>query len=142
MKPGLLLWHFTDVFYHTDNDRLENVSAATLANVGTSALVSALILASADSTVARGIVAETRAAAERRLDVETKLSLDTLARGGSVDHEGLILRTWASYYRDALRAATDIETGGTSPETQRAIDAAAEAVERRGAEKVQALRPR
>src|SRR5687768_11125285 len=41
-KPGLLLWHFTDVFYHTDNDRLVNVSAATLTNVGTSALVSAL----------------------------------------------------------------------------------------------------
>ena len=27
-KPGLLFWHFTDVFYHTDGDRLENVSAA------------------------------------------------------------------------------------------------------------------
>ena len=26
-KPGLLFWHFTDQFYHTDGDRIENVSA-------------------------------------------------------------------------------------------------------------------
>jgi hypothetical protein len=32
-KPGLLLWHFTDVFYHTDNDRLDKVSPRTLENV-------------------------------------------------------------------------------------------------------------
>jgi hypothetical protein len=138
-KPGLLLWHFTDVFYHTDNDRLVNVSAATLANVGTSALVSALTLVAADSTIARGIIAETRAAAERRLAIETRLSLDTLGRGGTVEHESLILTTWASYYRDAIRAATDVETGGTSAGTQRAIDAAAAAVERLGAENVRAL---
>ncbi|MGF1925516.1 MAG: M28 family peptidase, partial [Bacteroidia bacterium] len=25
--PGLLMWHFTDVFYHTDNDRIDKVSA-------------------------------------------------------------------------------------------------------------------
>ena len=30
----LLLRHFTDVFYHTDGDRVENVSARTLENVG------------------------------------------------------------------------------------------------------------
>ena len=138
-KPGLLFWHFTDVFYHTDGDRLENVSATTLANVGTSALVSALTLVSADSTVARGIIAETQRAAERRLDVETRLSVDTLARGGSVAHETLILTTWANYYRDALRAATDIETGGTTAGTRAAIERAAGAVEARLAEKLAAI---
>ena len=25
-KPGVLFWHFTDVFYHTDGDRLDKVS--------------------------------------------------------------------------------------------------------------------
>jgi hypothetical protein len=139
-KPGLLLWHFTDVFYHTDGDRLANVSAATLANVGISALVSALTLASADSTIARGIVAETQRAAERRLDTEGRLSLDTLRRGGSVAHETLILDTWTSYYRDAIRAATDIEVGGTTAGTQRVIEAAVGAVGARGAEGVRMLR--
>jgi hypothetical protein len=139
-KPGLLFWHFTDVFYHTDGDRLENVSAATLTNVGTAALVSALTLVSADSTVASGIIAETQRAAERRLDVETRLSLDTLQRGGSVAHETLILTTWANYYRDAIRAATDIETGGTTPGTRAAIERAVGAVEARLAEKLAQIR--
>ena len=139
-KPGLLFWHFTDVFYHTDNDRLENVSSATLANVGTSALVSALTLASADSTIARGIIAETQRAAERRLDVETRLSVDTLRRGGNVAHETLILTTWANYYRDALRAATDIETGGTTAGTRAAIERAVGSIEARRGEKLRELR--
>ena len=139
-KPGLLLWHFTDVFYHTDNDRIENVSAATLANVGTAALVSALTLASADSAIARGIIAETRTAAERRLEIETRLSVDTLRRGGSVAHETLILTTWANYYRDALRAATDIETGGTTAGTRAAIERAVRSVEARLAEKLSEIR--
>ena len=34
-KPGALFWHFTDVFYHTDGDRLDMVSKPELANVGT-----------------------------------------------------------------------------------------------------------
>ena len=34
--PGLLLWHFTDQFYHTDNDRIDKVSQKTLKNVGKS----------------------------------------------------------------------------------------------------------
>ncbi len=140
-KPGLLLWHFTDVFYHTDGDRLANVSAATLANVGTSALVSALTLASADSTIARGIVAETRRAAERRMETETRLSVDTLRRGGTAEHEALILSTWAGYYRDALRAAVDIETGGTTAGTRADIEAAVAAIEKLGAEKVRVVRP-
>ena len=48
-KPGLVFWHFTDAFYHTDNDRLPNVSPRELANVGVSALVSTLTLASAET---------------------------------------------------------------------------------------------
>ena len=141
-KPGLLFWHFTDVFYHTDNDRLRNVGAATLANVGTSALVSALTLASADSTIARGIIAETARAAEHRLDIETRLSVDTLRRGGSVDHETLILTTWANYYRDALRATSDIETGGNTPGTAAAVERAVVAVEALLAETLREIRGR
>ena len=45
-KPGVLFWHFTDQFYHTDGDRIDMVSPFTLQNVGTAALVSGLTLAS------------------------------------------------------------------------------------------------
>ena len=138
-KPGLLLWHFTDVFYHTDGDRLVNVSATTLKNVAVSALVSALTVASADAGTAQGMVAEVEEAAMARLDAETRLSLDTLSRGGRVAHEALILRTWTDWYRDAIRSAADIEVGGSSPATVAAIEAAAARVERAGAERIARL---
>jgi hypothetical protein len=102
--------------------------------------VSALTLASADSTIARGIIAETQRAAERRLETEARLSADTLRRGGDVAHEALILRTWTEYYRDAIRAATDIEMGGTTASTRRAIDSASAAVEREGAARAAGIR--
>ena len=118
-KPGLLFWHFTDVFYHTDNDRLPNVSPRELANVGVSALVSALTLASADGATARALVAEVQQAAAARLD----------ARGGAVagggcgaaatrERERLILDTWTDWYRGAIRSMAEIEVGGSSRRDQ------------------------
>ena len=64
------------------------------------------------------------------------MSLDTLGRGGSVAHESLILQTWTDWYLNAIRAATDIEVGGTTPGTIEAIEAAARRVERAGGERV------
>jgi hypothetical protein len=124
-RPGLLLWHFTDEFYHTDGDRLDKVSARTLANVGTAALVSALTLASADGPTVRAIVAEVAAAAMARLGTEATLSRASV-RGGATawPHEAHILRAWGRYYEGALAAALEIEVGGASPETMATIQAA------------------
>jgi hypothetical protein len=43
------------------------------------------------------------------------------------------LETWTDWYRGAIRSATDIEVGGSSRETGRAIAAAEAAVQRAGA---------
>jgi hypothetical protein len=73
-KPGVLFWHFTDQCYHTDCDRIDKVSAATLQNTGVTALVSALTLTNADGDVARSVIAELEGAAIKRLDTELALS--------------------------------------------------------------------
>jgi len=138
-KPGLLLWHFTDEFYHTDGDRLEMVSPETLANVGTCAAVSAMVLASADGGMARRIVAETLAAAMERLDTESALSREALARGGERTREAEILRAWTDWYREALEATADIEVGGTSSATRTTIERAVARVRAHGEELVAAL---
>ena len=127
-KAGLLLWHFTDAFYHTDGDRMDMVSAAELKNTGIAALISGLTLASADGATARAIVAEVERAAITRLDAERRLSLDTLAQGGNADHEAHIIDTWGAWYRDALTSADDIEVGGSSGATRNAIEAAVKRV--------------
>ena len=138
-KPGVLFWHFTDVYYHTDNDRLPNVSPRELANVGVSALVSALTLASADGETARGLVAELERAAIARLDAETALSRDAIAKGGDRGKERLILDTWTDWYRRGVRTTSEIEVGGSSRETKQAIDAADAAIEKAGRERVAKL---
>jgi aminopeptidase YwaD len=139
-KPGVLFWHFTDVFYHTDNDRLPNVSPREIANVGVSALVSALTLASADSATARGLIGELERAAITRLDAETALSREAIAKGGDRGRERLILDTWTDWYRRAVRTMSEIEVGGSSRATVRAIDAADAAIEKAGEDRVAKLR--
>ncbi len=122
--PGLLLWHFTDVFYHTDGDRIDKVSARSMTNVGVSVAVAAMTLATASGETSRFIVREVEAAALARLAAEYELSAAATAAGGDRAEQVLVLTTWGDWYGDALRATRDIEVGGSSAETLAAIDAA------------------
>jgi len=131
-KPGLLLWHFTDQFYHTDNDRLDKVSPETMANVGVCAASVAAVLASPDSGTAQAIVDETERAALDRLAAEFALSRTALAQGGKLDTEVQILTAWTEWYANAIRKATDIDIGGPTAATTTAIDRAATAVSAAG----------
>ena len=123
-KPGLLLWHFTDEFYHTDGDRIEMVSPAELRNVGITALVSGLMLTTADGAETRALVGEVTRAAVARLSTEARLSATALREGGARAQERDILATWASWYEDAIAAFTEVEVGGASTLTVRAIETA------------------
>ena len=122
--PGVLLWHFTDVFYHTDGDRLDKVSAATMANVGTAALVSGLMLASADANTALRVVRETSVAARRRLETEFTLSERAISEGEDPAEQRLIVRTWTEWYVAALGTCRDLEIGGAGEALAGAIETA------------------
>jgi hypothetical protein len=137
--PGLLLWHFTDMFYHTDGDRIDKVSAYSMANVGVSTTVSAMTLVTADGEMARFIVREVEAAALARLAVEYELSRAAIDAGEDRAEQVLIVQTWLDWYRDALRTAHDVEVGGPSPETMAAIDAAIAQVTEAGEKHLDAL---
>lgn len=130
--PGVLFWHFTDVFYHTDGDRPDMVSPVTLANSANAAMVSALTLTTANGTVARSLIAEVERAAIKRLDTELALSKAALAGGGDAAKERDILETWTDYYVKSLATMTDIEVGGSSPATTAAIAAAQKNVQAAG----------
>lgn len=141
-KPGLLLWHFTDQFYHTDGDRLEMVSADELRNVGVTALVSGLLLTGADGVAARGIVAEVERAALARLLVERTLSVAAVAKGSAAEAERDIVETWGRWYDGALASTAEIEVGGSSPETRTAIEGARARVRAAVESHLAALAPR
>jgi hypothetical protein len=139
-KPGVLFWHFTDQFYHTDGDRIEMVSPVTLKNVGVTAAVSALTLTNADGALTRDLIAALGRSAIRRLDTELALSQRALASGGKKDEQVDILQTWTDYYVGALDAMKEIELGGSSAQTVLAIDAAKSRIKAAGATRISQLK--
>ncbi len=127
--PGLLMWHFTDVFYHTDGDRLENVSAWEMKNVGVSALVSAMTLTSPNEKTALFLVDELKQSAFKRLETEATLSKDVITKGGKKETEAHILEVWGKYYKDALGKMDNLQPGGNTEKISAAISAAQKEVE-------------
>ncbi|MGB5554336.1 MAG: M28 family peptidase [Flavobacteriaceae bacterium] len=107
--PGLLLWHFTDQFYHTDQDRIDKVSKETLKNVGTGALVSALTLANADSDTVLDVLENLSKTAQKRLKNEFDLSKKSIENGSKPADEKKILMAWQDWYLSAMEATKDLE---------------------------------
>ncbi len=126
--PGLLMWHFTDEFYHTDGDRLNMVSAAEMKNVGVSALAAAFTLASADRYTTLQLVDEITKNATDRLQTEFELSKDAVKKGSELAEQQHILTVWANWYKDAIGKMTDINTSGITPDIQKKIAMARETV--------------
>ncbi len=100
--PAVLLWHFTDQYYHTDRDRIENVSAATLGHVGNCALNAGLLLTSGTAPITRAALAEFVTVAEGELRTQAALSRAAVASGAKADAERVILETWRDYYLAAI----------------------------------------
>jgi hypothetical protein len=112
--PGLLMWHFTDVYYHTDGDRLEMTSAEEMKNVGVSALATAYILASADERSTLTLIDEIQKNALDRLDVEAALGKEAVGKGAKATDEQHILEVWTSYYTSVLDKMAEIPVKGTT----------------------------
>jgi hypothetical protein len=137
--PGILFWHFTDQHYHTDGDRVDMVSAATLWNVAVCSAVSAMVLTSADEAMATYLIHELEQAAMNRLKEELEQGKIALMAGAEVEEERRIVQTWTDWYLAALDTTRDIEVGGPSPETLRALEEAKARLERAGAVIVEGL---
>ena len=106
--PGLLLWHFTDQFYHTDNDRIDKVSQETLKNVGTAALVSGLELVNADADFGHKQLRILKEQALQRLTDEFILSEKAVQEGSSVSDEIEVLQAWEEWYVKSMKSVSDV----------------------------------
>jgi hypothetical protein len=129
--PAVLLWHFTDQYYHTDRDRLEMVSAATLANVGNCALGTGLLVAAGSAAVTRAAISELAAVAARELATQGALSREAVAGGAAAAEQRTILATWRDYYLAALVRVPELAVEGGGFEA--AVEAA-QATVRKAAE--------
>ncbi len=106
--PSVLFWHFTDQFYHTDNDRLDKVSKSTLKNVGTAALISGLELLNADENTAKNIINSIEKAAVARLNEELKQGKIAIQKGEALKIQIDIIDAWEDWYIKALETTTDM----------------------------------
>ena len=115
--PAVLLWHFTDQFYHTDGDRIEMVSAATLSNVGNCALNTGVLLTTGSTPMVRAAIRELADVAVRELRTQAALSSKAIAGGAKAADERTILETWRDYYLAALDRVPDMATAPGSWDT-------------------------
>jgi hypothetical protein len=137
--PGILLWHFTDQFYHTDADRIDKVSIETLKNVGTSALVSALVLLNSDADTALSLLPTIKKAAQRRLEDEFDLSLKSVKSGHAISDGIKILTAWQNWYLKTIHTLKDMDYG-SSQELSMKIQTAKKALKKSGREKKRILK--
>ncbi|KAB1158935.1 M28 family peptidase [Tenacibaculum aiptasiae] len=125
--PSVLFWHFTDQFYHTDNDRLDKVSKETLKNVGVASLVSAYSLVNANDKSAKVILKDIQKAAFSRLKEEQKQSELALSKGDSLKTQKAIINAWNDWYVKTAKTTEDVVKNNATftldvEQTQKAID--------------------
>lgn len=116
--PGVLFWHFTDQFYHTDNDRLDKVSKSTLKNVGTAALVTAYTLLNGDEKTALKIIEEIKMAGIARLKEELLQSQIAIKDGASLESQIEIINAWEDWYIKTLTSCVDMVIDEETIQTQ------------------------
>jgi aminopeptidase YwaD len=138
-RPGLLFWHFTDQFYHTDLDRPDKVSTATMENVASCALALAMLLTTAAENDALSILSILERATVERLKAEQTLSLRAVEAGANPASQRLIIETWTSWYLAAVGSLVDLEYDETFVRLRREISDVSGRIERLNTSLIQAL---
>ncbi len=123
--PSLLNWHFTDRYYHTNQDRLDKVSAAEMKSVAIAVATSAWLLASADETDASAVLKMIADAGARRLALERKQGAALVAQAGNAAAasatEQRVRTAWIKWYGEALDSVERLPVGAAGDALRRGI---------------------
>lgn len=117
--PSLLNWHFTDRFYHTNQDTTDKVSAGEMENVGVTVATSAYFLASASEQDALAVVDLLESAARARLALERRQGPELIAkasdRAAAEKVEEQVIAAWIKWYHEALDSVAQLTASAPSP---------------------------
>jgi cyclophilin family peptidyl-prolyl cis-trans isomerase/HEAT repeat protein len=98
--PSVLDWHFTDRFYHTNQDTFEKTSPEEMRNVGTSVATTAWLMASATAATASNVAELIKTVGDARVAIETREG--AIARDGvKPDENATIVAAWKKWYDEA-----------------------------------------
>ena len=130
--PSLLNWHFTDRFYHTNQDRPDKTSPAEMEHVGVAVATSAWFLASADAIDAAAVVDLLSSAAARRLALEREQGAQLVAAAGDRPSaeaiESKVLAAWIKWYQEALDSVLTLPVRGAEAGLRAKVAAAKKAL--------------
>jgi hypothetical protein len=114
--PSLLNWHFTDRYYHTNQDRPDKTSAREMEHVGITVATSAWLLASADARDASAVADIVAEAAARRLAIERKQGPALVAaatdRPAAEAIERQVIEAWLKWYGEAFDSVLRLPAAG------------------------------
>lgn len=126
--PSLLNWHFTDRFYHTNQDTIDKVSAAEMEHVGIAVASSAYTLASAGTDDALAVVELIEGAAVSRLALERRQGPQVVASAkdpaAAEEIEAGVIAAWIKWYGEALDSVAQLPAAGPTPALLQRIEAA------------------
>jgi aminopeptidase YwaD len=114
--PSLLNWHFTDRYYHTNQDTVDKTSAAEMENVGVAVATSAWFLASADARDAEAVAGLLEVAVARRLALEReqgRLIVERAANKADAEAtEQKVMAAWIKWYEEAFDSVLRLPAWG------------------------------
>jgi aminopeptidase YwaD len=126
--PSVLNWHFTDRYYHTNQDRLDKVSAAEMEHVAVSVATSAWVLASADEEDAMAVVTLVARAAADRLALERTQGKALVEKAGdraaAEEIERNVMAAWTKWYAEALDSIVHLPAAGGTDALRARVGAA------------------
>ena len=126
--PSLLNWHFTDRYYHTNQDTTDKVSADEMRNVGVTVATSAYFLASATEADALAVIDLLQRAAVARLALERKQGAELVAnaedRAVAEKHEQQVVAAWIKWYDEAFETVKKLPAKASGATVQSRIEAA------------------
>jgi hypothetical protein len=131
--PAVLLWHFTDPFYHTSLDRLDKVDPHEMANVGVATMALLYHFGQAGLPRAEEVLGIVMDAARKRLATEAgnartfltapAVADDPAQRALVSDRERTILAAWSHWYREAVLSIEEFEPGHAANPELRDLEA-------------------
>ena len=128
--PSLLNWHFTDRYYHTNQDTIDKVSAREMENVGVTVATSAYFLAAAHDRDALEVVDLVERAATARLTLERRQGPAIVAAAkdpaAAERTEAQVIAAWIRWYGEALDSIATLQTGRPDSRLMARISAAKE----------------
>jgi hypothetical protein len=135
--PSLLAWHFTDRFYHTNQDTIDKVSPREMEHVGIAMAASAYFLASADEGDALATADLLERTAAGRLSLERHQGEAIIASAPDARAaravEEAVAAAWITWYRQALDSVARLPAGEATPALLDRIRRAKESVDHRAA---------